>query len=419
MINISIVMPIFNTGQYLKESIESLLQQTYREFELICVNDASTDDSGAILRELQQRDARIVLVEHEVNHGAAISRNTGLKAAKGEYIIFLDSDDYFYRNMLETSYRCAAEYDADVVIFGSETLENGLVRQCGYRSRRIDSLRERELFLPKVRHVPWDKMVRRKLLTDNNIWFQDVPTNNDIFYSFAVLLKAQRVAVCDKHLLKYRYGRTGSLTGIRFSKANYSVEAFYALYRFVMQNEIQESLTLVFMNTLADNLQEYLSQKLYPLKIRRNSLRILLQYEDMVQTLSRYELKGMLYPHNRKFVQKLIRGEDVCNIEYFQYYWESVEEIIREKRDGGEEIALWGCGKNGKELLNLLEGHNVKVDYIVDENIKMHGEKCGKYQIRSYDEVADNITTVLITNLEYEEEIVNRAQGKEIIYVWK
>ena len=153
-------MPIFNTGQYLKESIESLLQQTYREFELICVNDASTDDSGAILRELQQRDARIVLVEHEVNQGAAISRNTGLKAAKGEYIIFLDSDDYFYRNMLETSYRCAAEYDADVVIFGSETLENGLVRQCGYRSRRIDSLRERELFLPKVRHVPWDKMVR-------------------------------------------------------------------------------------------------------------------------------------------------------------------------------------------------------------------------------------------------------------------
>lgn len=395
------------------------MQQTYTEFELICVNDASSDNSFDILKELQQQDDRIVVIHHEVNCGAAVSRNDGLKIAKGEYVIFLDSDDYFYQDMLEISYRNAVEYRADVVIFGSETLENGSLKRKGYRSRHIDSLREKELFLSKVRHVPWDKLVRRKILTDNNIWFQDTPTNNDIFYSFAVLLKSERIAVCDDYLLKYRYGREGSLTDVRFSKANYTVEAFYALYRFVIQNKMQESLAVAFMNLLADNLQVYLSERAYPIEVRRNSLRQLLEYEDMLNALNQYEKNDALYPHNRKFVQRLIKGEDVCNIEYFQYYWESVKEIVRESREKGGKTAVWGCGQNGKSLLQLLDDANVSVDYVIDENQQMQGEFCGRYQIKSYEEVADKITTVFITNLEYKEEIEGRAIGKEIIYVWR
>ena len=419
MVNVSIIMPVFNTGKYLKESIGSILCQSYTEFELICVNDASSDNSLDILREFRQQDDRIVIIHHEVNCGAAVSRNDGLKAARGEYVIFLDSDDYFYQDMLEVSYRHAIEDDADVVIFGSETLENGSLKRKGYRSRHIDSLKEKELFLYKVRHVPWDKLVRRKILTDNNIWFQDIPTNNDVFYSFAVLLKSERITVCDDYLLRYRYGREGSLTDVRFSKANYTIEAFYALYRFVIQNKMQESLAAVFMNVLADNLQVYLSEKAYPIKVRKNSLRQLLEYGDMLNELSQYEKDDALYPHNRKFVQKLIKGEDVCNIEYFQYYWESVGEIVRDSRKNGRKTAVWGCGKNGKELLKLLDDNNILVDHVIDENVQMQGEMCGNYQIRAYNEVADDVDAILITNLEYKEEIGNRAAGKEVIYVWR
>ena len=113
-VNISIIMPVFNTSKYLKESIRSILQQTYTEFELICVNDASCDDSLEILRELQQQDRRLVIINHEENRGAAVSRNDGLKIAKGAYVIFLDSDDYFYPNMLEVSYQQAINNNADV-----------------------------------------------------------------------------------------------------------------------------------------------------------------------------------------------------------------------------------------------------------------------------------------------------------------
>lgn len=419
MVNISVIMPVFNTGKYLQESIKSILQQTYTEFELICVNDASNDNSLRILREFQRIDTRIIIVEHDNNSGAAISRNDGLKIAKGEYVIFLDSDDYFYQDMLEVSYRHAIENDADVVIFGSETMENGLLKRSGYHFQHIDSAEKKELFLPKVRHVPWDKLVKKKLLTDHKIWFQDIPTNNDIFYSFAVVLMSERIIVCGKNLLQYRYGRSGSLTNRRFSAENHTVDAFYALFRFGVQNKIDDQLAAVLINLIADNLQLYLSEEAFPLKIRMDSLRNLLGHKDMMDALNQYGEKNVLYPHNLKFVHRLIKDMDVCGIEYFQYYLDSVMEIIEERRKKGKTVALWGCGQNGRKLLQLLDDANVSVDYVVDENRQLQGEFCGRYQIQSYEEVADKITTVFITNLEYKEAIEGRAIGKEIIYVWR
>ena len=419
MVNISIIMPVFNTGEYLKESIGSILWQSYTEFELICVNDASSDNSLDILREFRQQDDRIVIIHHEVNCGAAISRNDGLKIAKGEYVIFLDSDDYFYQDMLEVSYRHAIENDADVVIFGSETLENGFLKKSGYHFQYIDSAEKKEFFLPRVRHVPWDKLVRKKILLDHAIWFQDIPTNNDVFYSFSTILVSGRIVVCDRYLLKYRYGRFGSLTDIRFSKVNYTVEAFYALFRYCIQNEIEGRLTAVLMNIIADNIQLYLSEESYPLKVRKASLKNLLEHRDMIDALSQYETKNVLYLHNRKFVQKLIQGGEVCNTGYFQYYLEGIEEIIKKRRMYDRKIALWGCGQNGRRLLQLLDDANISVDYVVDENRKIQGEFCGRYKIQAYEEVADKIATVFITNLEYKEVIEGKAIGKEIIYVWR
>ncbi|MDE7430493.1 MAG: glycosyltransferase family 2 protein [Lachnospiraceae bacterium] len=419
VVNISIIMPVYNTANYLKESLGSLLRQTYTEFELICVNDASTDDSFSILREFQQRDARLVIVEHDINRGAAVSRNDGLKIAKGEYVIFLDSDDYFYQDMLEVSYQYAVEKNADIVIFGSETMENGVLRKASCHYQCIDSVDKKLLFLPTIRHVPWDKLVKKRILLDHKIWFQDIPTNNDIFYSFAVILMAERIIVCSKELLQYRYGRLGSLTNKRFSGENYTVDAFYALFRFWIRNKMESRLAAAFINLIADNLQLYLSEELYPLKMRRESLEDLLNYKDMINTLSRYEMSNALYPHNRQFVRSLVEKRDVCNMKYFQFYLDSVEEIIKEKRKNGEKIALWGCGQNGRMLLKLLDSRDVLIDYVIDENQEIQGKACGRYQIQSYDEIADKISTVFITNMKYKEAIEEKATGKEVIYVWK
>ena len=97
---ISIVIPVFNASQYIAETVESVISQTYTNWELILVNDGSLDDSGIICDRLSEKDERI-RVFHQENSGVSTARNKGIELAKGEWIVFIDSDDYVDRNMLE------------------------------------------------------------------------------------------------------------------------------------------------------------------------------------------------------------------------------------------------------------------------------------------------------------------------------
>ena len=95
MLEISVVMPLYNAQKYLKESLDSILCQSFSNFELICINDDSSDDTENILKEYQSRDSRINIYKNAERSGAALSRNKGIEVAKGKYIIFLDGDDLF------------------------------------------------------------------------------------------------------------------------------------------------------------------------------------------------------------------------------------------------------------------------------------------------------------------------------------
>ena len=112
---VSVIIPVYNTEPYLRECLDSVINQTLRDIEIICVDDGSTDGSLAILREYQEKDSRVsVYMQPNLNAGAA--RNHGLRYAKGEYLSFLDSDDFFERNMLETAYEYAKRQNAEICI---------------------------------------------------------------------------------------------------------------------------------------------------------------------------------------------------------------------------------------------------------------------------------------------------------------
>ena len=116
-IKVSVVMPVYNAEKYLKRSIESILNQTLKELELILVNDGSKDRSIDICREYEQKDSRIIVVDKK-NEGACIARNTGIYLAKGEYLQLVDADDYCELNMLEEQYTLAKSTNAEVVMCG-------------------------------------------------------------------------------------------------------------------------------------------------------------------------------------------------------------------------------------------------------------------------------------------------------------
>lgn len=148
MCNISIIVPVYNSEKYLKKTIQSILRQTYEEFELILVDDGSTDSSGKICDEFQNMDSRIRVV-HKKNGGICSARNEGLRIAKGRYIGFCDNDDLFLENLLQDNLALAIHYNADVVRFSRRRTDI-------YNGETI-SVRETRGF--NNRFVPNDKFV--------------------------------------------------------------------------------------------------------------------------------------------------------------------------------------------------------------------------------------------------------------------
>lgn len=109
---VSVIMPLFNAQAYLPDALDCVIKQTYEEFELICINDCSSDDTEKILRRFQEKDSRIRILTNERRLGAGLSRNKGIEASKGKHIIFLDGDDIFDEQLLEKACAAMEKYNA-------------------------------------------------------------------------------------------------------------------------------------------------------------------------------------------------------------------------------------------------------------------------------------------------------------------
>ena len=115
MAKISVIIPVYNVEEYLERCLNSVVNQTFKDLEIICVNDGSTDSSGEILQKFARKDARIKIIKRP-NGGLSAARNTGLEVMSGEYFAFLDSDDWIDLNFYEKLYEKAKEFDADIAM---------------------------------------------------------------------------------------------------------------------------------------------------------------------------------------------------------------------------------------------------------------------------------------------------------------
>ncbi|MFR5028212.1 MAG: glycosyltransferase family 2 protein [Coprococcus sp.] len=122
---VSVILPVYNVSDYLRQCMDSIVGQTLKDIEIICVDDGSTDDSLAILKEYEAKDQRVKVIQ-QANAGAGAARNKGLEIATGEYLSFLDSDDFFEPDMLEKAWSKAHETRAQVVVFRSDQYREDL-----------------------------------------------------------------------------------------------------------------------------------------------------------------------------------------------------------------------------------------------------------------------------------------------------
>ncbi len=256
---VSVVIPIYNAAEFLGECLDSVLQQSLTDIEVICVDDGSPDNSLEILKKYEKQDARLRIIS-QPNQGAGAARNNGMANAKGEYLCFLDSDDFFDKDMLKEAYEAAHACRADVCVYDADLFTHTTkeFKPCTWAFRR-QYFPSKQPFSPLQKDVkdnifrmfngwPWDKLFRREFVQKIDLQYQNLRTTNDMFFVFIGLARAKRIATVDKVLAHQRVEVKTSLSRTRDKSWNCFYTALLAMQEELKRVGIYKELERAFVN---------------------------------------------------------------------------------------------------------------------------------------------------------------------------
>jgi len=223
-IQISVVIPVYNAEKYLYQCLESLEKQYYRQIEIICIDDGSTDSSLHIMEKFANKDKRFKIY-HQQNFGAGAARNKGMELAAGEYIIFLDADDYFAPEMLLHAYQKIRNEEADICVMDSwqHDMQTGQIIPCSYSARTAALPCRKPFRVEEITRNPfrsfvgwaWDKLYRKSFLLNNGLRFQEQRTSNDMYFTYMSLFKADKITTLEERMIYQRRNIPDSLSMTR------------------------------------------------------------------------------------------------------------------------------------------------------------------------------------------------------------
>lgn len=246
--NISVIIPVYNTEIYLERCINSVLSQTYSNFELILVNDGSKDRSGIICDEYAKKDKRIIVL-HKKNEGVSAARNSGIDIVKGKYIIFIDSDDYVESDFFEYAYSMVVLNKVDIFISGLiiETYLDGKItnekKHCITADKMYTTktlLEDLLIHYPQICICgPWCKLYSVKLIKSNNLYFShELNYGEDTYFNLDFLAKTKKIYFSSASFYHYVRDRNESLFS-RFHRDTYEVHTL--IYNKMRKLMIQQS----------------------------------------------------------------------------------------------------------------------------------------------------------------------------------
>lgn len=213
-------MPVYNVENYLEDSLNSVINQTLKDIEIICINDGSTDKSLEILNSYAKKDNRILVISQK-NNGQGFTRNKGMGIAKGEYIYFMDSDDILHLNAIEKTYNVSKEKQLDFVIFQAESYDNDedkYYKTEYYSMNRLASLVENNIFnyndignlIFEISVTPWSKLYNRQFIIDCGAKFPEGLIFEDNVFFWEVLFSAKKIYFLKEILYTRRVYSTSS-----------------------------------------------------------------------------------------------------------------------------------------------------------------------------------------------------------------
>lgn len=260
--DISVVLPVYNVEEVLRETLDSIFAQSFTRFELICINDGSTDSSLEILEKYASKDGRMKIFSQE-NGGVARARNVGLQHANAPYTLILDSDDIFRFDMFELLMKRASKTNADLVICSSCEYDGDT-----YESKptpwalKLDLIPDKEAF--SVEEVegslfqtfmgwPWDRLYKTDFLKKTNLAFpEDLPNSEDGVFVYGVLVRAEAISVVKDVLVKHRSTRKGSISNSRDSNPECFYDAICRIKEDLVQQQAYPRFEKSFLNWALD-----------------------------------------------------------------------------------------------------------------------------------------------------------------------
>lgn len=284
---ISIIVPIYNVEPYLRKCLDSIIGQTYRNLEVILVDDGSTDGSPVILASYAGQDDRIQVVT-QANAGPGAARNTGFALANGQYVIFLDSDDWFEPDFLAQMLLRAQSTGADITICRAVEFDTKTGRELPSEWMLKEGYLPSAVFSPEdiAAHIfqftygwPWDKLYRMDFVRGTGLSYPALPTSEDLVFIFQSLALANKIAVLNKTLVHHRVNRLSSVSNARRLEPEALYQSLSLLREGLRQRGVYPAFEHSFLNWAmeflmwnAANMGERRAQRLYFQKLKREWL---------------------------------------------------------------------------------------------------------------------------------------------------
>lgn len=410
---ITVIIPVYNVENYIEDCLQSLLVQMQENWEIICIDDCSQDNTYSILEDYAKKNENLRVIRNEKNLGAAKSRNAGLELAEGEYVIFLDGDDIFDVNFLRKMYNHAKSCDADMSVckyafltydaLGKRTEEPVEWREWELLPAKIISKEDSFPFLLFVIGLlPWNKMIKRKVLEENRVLFQDLPNSNDVSYAILSAACSNKICFLNEYLVLYRKDRKNSLS-------SYKKKKYYIIYAFENVFKELERLGLYsgvikacLINLICYILYSYSqdSDELYKMLLR-----------DIDERIGHYliedDIRDIFYTDWCYYQYQCIQGRRASGESMYLIMRESILAFL-EKNHEKQRIALWGAGKLGRKFTEMLGNKATYICSIVDNNRLKQGGELNGIPIISYEDSVGKTDMVILLSQRYKKEIVQQ-----------
>ncbi len=390
---ISVIIPIYGTEKYLDKCLNSVRKQTFKEFEIICVDDCSPDNSYKIVEKHCKQDKRVKLIRHEKNLGLGGARNTGIRAAKAEYLASVDSDDYISKNMLETLWEATDKGWFDIVCCGfSRVDENGnILSKQPYIEKQVSNEKNSIDIFTTLNPAFWNKLWRKSLFVDNDIYFPEHDYYEDMSTTPRILAKARYIKGIKDTLYRYLIRDQSIMNSVSDKHIIDYLKGFEIISEFLKENDLSLHYEEEFHRFIQGNFNYYakfILNSTLSMDKKTQYLRFLIlfritftenfkkfNYLDINKLLTRLgeeDLHGVYYDSHQRALAEIKKKEGLITRHWSEI--ESKAERIEGFRKDIQELKVGlneardNVDKSKKKLITALQGIDVK-DKSIDKHL--------------------------------------------------